>query len=169
MGGLAVSLAVGLAVHHEVDELMDNGLQEAAEILYGLLTFNAAALPQLPTGGSLPAPAHSERLVWQVVSPDGQVLLRSHQAPAAPLLPGAPRGHADAGEDWRVYGLPFPSPVASPTVGAGRSLLVAQPRALRRQAHMEAGLATAGAALLVGGLCALWLRRRVRAELRPID
>ena len=169
VGGLAVSLAVGLAVHREVDELMDNGLQEAAEILYGLLSFNAAALPQLPTGGSLPAPAHTERLVWQVVSPDGQVLLRSHQAPAAPLMGAALRGPADAGEDWRVYGLPFPLPASSPADGAGRSLLVAQPRALRRQAHVEAGLATAGAALLVGGLCALWLRRRVRAELQPID
>jgi signal transduction histidine kinase len=70
------------------------------------------------------------------------------------------QGFARADDDWHVYGLPFDD--------RGRILYVAQPGAERRAARLEAAEITAGCALLVGLLCALWLRSRVRGELAPI-
>jgi two-component system OmpR family sensor kinase len=47
-------------------------------------------------------------------------------------------------------------------------LYVAQRGSERREARLNALAVTAGAALAVGLLCALWLRRRVRSELEPV-
>jgi two-component system OmpR family sensor kinase len=158
--GVAVSVAVGLVVQHEVDELLDNTLQESAEVLLGLLSFNTDKLP-LGSGGAMPAPLHDEHLVWQIVSPGGAVLLRSHRAPEKPLPapPGAGLFQHDA--DWHVFGLPFD--------GQGRMLYVAQRGDGRREARLSAvGLAVT-AALLVGLLGVVWLRAQVRRELQPIS
>jgi len=157
--GIAVSGVVWLVVRHEVDELLDGALQESAEILFGLLSFNAAQLP-LQGGEPLPAPLHDEHLVWQIVGPDHRVLLRSHRAPDRPLAPLRSRGLSSAGEEWRVFGLPFDE--------TGRFLYVAQHGSDRGEARLEAAEVTAGSALVVGLLCALWLRSRVRRELEPI-
>lgn len=157
--GVAVSAVVWLAVRHEVDELLDNTLQESAEILYGLLLFNAAQLP-MQGGGSLPAPAHDEHTVWQIVSAGNEVLLRSHQAPPLPLAARHTAGLFSIGDEWRGFGIPFDA--------TGRILYVAQRGAERREARLEAAELTAGAALAVGLMCALWLRSRVRRELDPI-
>ncbi|MGS0754018.1 hypothetical protein ACVBEH_04260 [Roseateles sp. GG27B] len=72
-------------MRHEVDDLLDNTLQESAEIL-GPVAFNAAQLPLSASGGAMPAPVHDERLVWQIVSASHQVLLRSHRAPDRVLV-----------------------------------------------------------------------------------
>jgi len=158
--GVAVSAVVGFAVHHEVDELMDSALQESAEILYGLLSYNAAQLP-VDGGGALPAPPHAERLVWQLLDAQGQVRLRSHHAPDAALLTGPPAGLRHGLRGDRVYGLPY---------GAqGWHLVVAQPAADRRAAQWEAMLITVLAALGVGALCAWWLGRGVARELVPLQ
>jgi two-component system OmpR family sensor kinase len=158
--GVAVSAVVWVAVRHEVDELLDNTLQESAEILYGLLLFNAAQLP-MQGGGSLPAPAHDERTVWQIVSAGNEVLLRSHHAPLVPLAARQTAGLSSRGDEWRVFGIPFDA--------TGRILYVAQRGSERSEARLEAAELTAGAALAVGLLCALWLRSRVRRELDPIN
>lgn len=157
--GIAVSGVVWLAVRHEVHELLDGTLQESAEILFGLLSFNASRLP-LQGGGSLPAPVHDERLVWQIVDAGHVVVLRSHRAPDRPLSAQRTAGLSNAGEGWRVYGMPFDA--------SGRFLYVAQPESERREARLQAGAVTAGAALIVGLLCSLWLRLRVGRELAPI-
>jgi two-component system OmpR family sensor kinase len=157
---LAVSFVVWVSVRHEVDDLMDDTLQESAEILYGLLSFNASQLP-LDGTGSLPAPAHAERLVWQIVSADQRVLLRSHQAPAQPFLAQPAAGLSSVGDEWRVYGLPFDD--------RGRYLYVAQISSERVEARLETAETTAAAALAVGLVCALWLRSRVSGELKPLD
>jgi two-component system OmpR family sensor kinase len=157
--GLAVSAVVWLSVQHEVDELLDSTLQESAEILFGLLTFHAGQLP-LQGGGALPAPVHDEQLVWQIVSPGRQVLLRSHRAPDSPLLASARPGFGSVADAWRVYAMPFGAP--------GGVLYVAQRDSARREAQFEAAAITAGAALAVGLLCAVWLRARVRQELATV-
>jgi two-component system OmpR family sensor kinase len=157
--GLAVSAVVWLSVRHEVDELLDSTLQESAEILYGLLNFNATKLP-LQGGGALPAPVHDEQLVWQIVSAERRVLLRSHRAPDVPLVDGQTRGFASVADAWRVYAMPFDA--------TGRVLYVAQRSRARRQAQLGAAAFTAGAALVVGLLCAVWLRARVRRELATV-
>ncbi len=156
--GLAVSAVVWFTVQHEVDELLDNTLQEAAEILYGQLGLHAAQLPL--HGGAMPAPPHEEHLVWQLVDRSHRVVLRSHRAPPEPLLPLGQSGFADAGSQWRVYGMAFDA--------EGRTLYVAQRGEERREARLEVAGWTAGGALLVGALCAAWLRSRVRHELHPL-
>jgi two-component system OmpR family sensor kinase len=159
--GVGASLLVGWAAHHEIDELMDSTLQESAEILFGVLSFNAASLP-LGSAGAMPAPPHDERLLWQLVGADQAVLLRSHQAPAEAMLLAPQPGLADAPGGWRVYAMRFPAR------GEGTVLLVAQTELERSEATLEASLTTAGAALLVGLLCAFWLRQRVQFELLPL-
>ena len=161
---IAVSAAVWLSVDHEVNDLLDGALQESAEILYGLLAYER--LPR-SDGESLPAPAHDERLVWQLVGGDGNVQLRSHRAPAQPLAvtPSVSSGRNNAGivastGPWRVYAMPFDA--------AGRTLFVAQAGALRSAARYSAAGLAAGVAVLIGLGGALWLRARVRNELAPI-
>jgi two-component system OmpR family sensor kinase len=158
--GIAVSVALSMVTYHQVDELLDTTLQESAEILYGLLSFNAQSLPLQAGGGSMPAPAHDERTVWQIVGAEQQVLLRSHRAPEVPLLGHRTPGLSRVGEAWHVYGIPFDD--------KGAMLYVAQRGGERRAARMGALLITAGAALGVGLLCALWLRARVSKELEPV-
>lgn len=157
--GVAASAAVGWVVQLEVDELLDNTLQEAAEILLGILTLNAAQLP-LGSGEAMAAPAHEEHTVWQIVSPQGVLLLRSHRAPAQPLADGVSQGFAKPGGAWRVFVLPFDA--------AGKKLFVAQRTDERREALYEAIKYSTGAALVVGLAGALWLRLRVTRELQPI-
>jgi two-component system OmpR family sensor kinase len=159
--GVAAALLVGWAAHEEIDEVMDSTLQESAEILFGVLSFNAASLP-LGRGDAMPAPPHDERLVWQVVGAQGQVLLRSHRAPTQALLAAPVARLQDAPGGWRLYAIPFVP------AGPGSYLLVAQMESERREATLQASLSTAGAALVVALLCALWLRRRVRTELLPL-
>jgi two-component system OmpR family sensor kinase len=157
--GVAVSVAVGLVVQHEVDELLDNTLQESAEVLLGLLSLNAAQLP-LGRGGAMPAPEHDEHLVWQIVAARGEVLLRSHRAPERPLAASPSLGLSTQGADWHVFGLPFGS--------HGDMLYVAQRGDGRREAQLSAiGFAVA-AALAVGLLGVALLRAQVRRELEPI-
>lgn len=157
--GLVVSTVVWLSVRHAVDELLDNTLQESAEIIYGVLSMHQAQLPFLG-GVSLPAPLHEEHLVWQVVGARNEVVMRSHKAPLLPLVARRTPGLSDVDEAWRVYGMPLESD--------GRILYVAQISRARNEARLEAAGATTGAALVVGLLCAVWLRSRVRQEVAPI-
>ena len=158
---MAASAAVWFAVHHEVDEHLDSAIQESAEILFGVLSYEADRIPS-QGGGSLPAPLHEERLVWQLVSDDGhEVLLRSHSAPAEPLVPARIEGFSDARGGWRVYGMAMP---------ARRWMLyVAQTEAERLEVQIESSLSMVGGALLIGLLCVVWLGRRVRDELVPLQ
>lgn len=157
---VAVSAAVWLVVRHEIDELMDTTLVEAAEILHGLLAYRLAQAP-MPPGAVPPTPDHEEHLIWQLVGADGRVQLRSHRAPAMPLHDPAVRGLVGLADDGRVHLAAFGQ--------AGQVLLVAQPGAERAEARLEAARYTAGAALAVGLVCALWLMARVRRELRPVS
>lgn len=157
--GVAVSAAVGWVVQHEVDELLDNTLQESAEILLGILSMNAAQLP-LGGGAAMAAPPHQEHMVWQIVDANGEVQLRSHRAPDIPLGVARSAGFSTQGEAWRVFALPFDS--------AGRVLYTAQIGEERRDARLEAIQFSMGAALAVGLAGALWLRIRIRLELEPI-
>lgn len=160
---LAAGAAVWLVVRHEIHEVLDHALQESGELLYGMLTMPAAAAALAGRDGTaLPAPRHQENLVWQVVGPDNRLLLRSHAAPAQPLLAQPAPGLSHAGSDWRVYGLALPAP-------AGALVYVAQPGWERHEAELEAGLLSALAALAVGLASTLWLRRLLWRELQPLE
>ena len=157
---VAASAVVWLVVHHELDELLDGSLRESAQVLHGLLSANVLPLP-LAAGASMPAPPHTEDLVWQIVDRQGQVLLRSHQAPDQALVATSVRGFADVDGAWRVH--------AQSLGEQGGVLQVAQRDSERREALVDISGYTAAAALAVGMLCALWLRAAVRRELIPIS
>jgi signal transduction histidine kinase len=158
---VVLSGAVWLTVSEEVDELLDDTLKAAAEVLSIPLQQNAAPAPAAPDR----APAQpSERFVWQVVAygSDGaaRVLQSSYRAPAAPLH-GAPLSGFSNVPAWRVYGAPL---------GAqGRMLYVAQTRDERREAKFGVAMATALASMAMALLAHLWLRAKARYELEPLQ
>lgn len=156
--GLALVLMVGVLLHRAVDEVLDGGLQESAELLYGALSVGDEGV--LSRGGMLPAPPHAERVVWQWIRPDGTVALRSHHAPAQALAPPMQPGFLHGGR-WRIYSLPL-------TQGRG-VLLVAQPEATRVRTQVLILGGTLGLVLLVGLLSTAWMRVRLRRELRPLQ
>lgn len=159
--GLAVTAVVWTLVFNQVDDLLDGGLQESAELMFGLLSVNTAVIPTQQVERVLPAPLHDERLVWQLVNASQQVLLRSHRAPLEPLLPGWVSGVSDAGAAWRVYGMVF-MPDQS-------ILYVGQPMKDRRRVRLEAAAVSVIGTLGVGLFFMFWLRRRVKSELVPLQ
>ena len=160
VGGAAIAAVVGFLLHRGIHDLQDAGLQEGAEVLYGLMVQNPSLIR--PGQAMLPALPHDEPLVWQLVKVDGEVILRSHQAPALALQPESLRGFSDGGQDhgWRVYSMPMP--------GGDLRLQVGQRESLRHRAQW-AMLGAAGVlTLLIGGLSSRWLSRRVHRELMPL-
>jgi signal transduction histidine kinase len=156
----AVFVVVAIGVRHEVDELMDGALQEAAEILYGLLAPSKSDRPSMAAGSML-APPHNEGLVWQIVDESQQVLLRSQKAPSTPLLPRFTAGLSDSPLDWRVYAMRLPT--------AGQALYVGQPGGDRVQSRYKAIAVIGASALAVGMLCVAWLRRRMVGAMKPLQ
>jgi len=157
---LAVFLTMAYGVRHEVDDLMDDALQESAEVLYGTLVLHGPHLP-LDSGNTLPAPPHDERLVWQLVDQDQQVVLRSHKAPAQALLPAFKAGLSDGPGRWRVYGIRLP---ASQLV-----LMVGQPGVERLESRYEVITVVGASGIVVGLACALWMRRRVLRVMQQLQ
>ncbi len=156
---LAVFLTMAFGIRHEIDDLLDGALQESAEVLYGTLVLHASDLPHSGPD-MLPAPAHEESLVWQVVDASQRIVLRSHRAPAQPLLPAFRAGFSDTPSHWRVYAMQMP--------GRGLALYVGQPAADRLESRYEAIAVVGVGGVLVGLACAYWLRRRVDIALRPL-
>ncbi len=157
---LAVFLAMAFGIRHEVDDLLDDALQESAQVLYGTLVLHGSDL-HLESGSSLPAPPHDERLVWQIVQDGPRVLLRSHKAPAAPLLVQFQAGLGDAPDHWRVYAIRLPD--------AARFLVVGQPRLERLEARYEVIAVVGASGLLVGVACVVWMRRRVMNVMQELQ
>lgn len=103
VGGLTAALALRQA-RHELDELLDAHLTQAAALL---VVQHSARLPH-DDDAVLDAPTlhrYAPRAVFQVFH-DGRLALRSSQAPLTPLVDGMPTGfHTVArGETpWRVF------------------------------------------------------------------
>jgi signal transduction histidine kinase len=156
----ALGLAVWLAVREEVDELLDDSLQAAAEGLIGpfaQLLGNGVQPEPLP-----PAPGSSGRFVWQLVSHQGtaRLLSGSRGAPAEPLQLTPTPGFSTRPR-WRVYGMAAGHD--------GQMLYVAQTRDERVEAEAEIGFAVLMSGLPMALLALLWLRARLRHELQPLQ
>lgn len=159
---IVLGFTITWAARHEVDDLLDEALREAAEVMYGVLT----TAPQLADGGSslpqvLPAPPHDEKFVWQIVDARGQVIRRSHKAPVTPLSDVTRTGWFDQGGQWRVYGVPMDG-------DAPQMLYVAQVGTERNEDRLEAISTVLLAALTVSLVWAALLRQRVDSALRPL-
>lgn len=180
--GVAVAVAVWLAVQQEVDELLDDTLQASAALLSTVLAMNAGSQAEATLLASRGAEENTapagDQFAWQVVSPGGQLLLRSPLAPATPLHAAPHAGFTDI-PGWRVFGAPLRGgePQATSAAGgtsgaataAGRMLYVAQVSDERDEVQAEIALSAALIALAVGLLGHLWLRVRVQHELVPLE
>ncbi|MEO5733464.1 MAG: HAMP domain-containing sensor histidine kinase [Rubrivivax sp.] len=175
--GGALALAVGLAMQHEVDELLDDSLQSASEGLIGPLVRGVAVLPPLLVhpgsepggaagsvgdGSAADHPRNGGRFVWQLVEHAGaaHVVAADAHAPSAALRATPTPGFSQV-PGWRVYGAPSGSD--------GRMLYVAQSTEERDDVQIEVALAVVLASLPMALLALPWLRSRVRHELQPLQ
>lgn len=161
IGGLIVtaiaSAAIAaLAVSVVVDALMKSSREETAQALV-VLAEHEREVQGLSHELALPAAPHEEALSWQLRSPDGRVIARSHSAPAEPWPVPLFEGHQQA------------SNLAVFTIAGERLWLqVAQPLAELRRAQGLAALQAAAAVLLLNLLAALLLVWKIGRELQPV-
>src|SRR5512139_791982 len=85
IGGLVVTAVAtaaiaALAVSLVVEALMKSSLEETAQALV-VLAEHEREVEVLAQGLALPAAPHEEALLWQLRSPEGRVVARSHRAP----------------------------------------------------------------------------------------
>lgn len=99
---LTVVASVAWVVEHETSEVFDSALQETAQRLLPLAVHDIALADQGAPLQTLDFIAHDEYLVYQVLNQSGEVLLRSHKAPAHPLLASLAHGFYNEGEQ-RIY------------------------------------------------------------------
>lgn len=156
---LALFLTLTWGGRHEVDDLMDDTLREAAEVIYGFVALRPN-LPDEALGELLPAPAHVERVVWQILEADGTLVRRSHGAPRQALLKTFKQGLSDGNDNWRVYGMRL--------LDRSRILYVAQHGEERIESRYESVIFVGLSAMAVSVLFAILLRRRVAATLNPL-
>lgn len=156
---LVASLATGLGLWHETDEVLDSALAETAQ---RLLMLPPAALAE-PDTAEHPAMlgVHDEFVVYQLFDAQGALLLRSHQAPAQRLDPRNDNGLRRSG-DWWVLTLVAPD--------GRRHAQVAETVAHRHEvmwASMGWMLGMLAVLLPVAAALVDWLLRRAFATLEP--
>jgi two-component system OmpR family sensor kinase len=156
---LAVVLTVTWGVQRQIDALMDDALREAAEVLYGLVAL-AESIPGLNEQQLLPAPAHEEAIVWQIVDGQGKLLRRSHRAPEQAFSAQAQLGFFNPTGAWRAYGMALASGTST--------LYVAQAVHNRSATQIEAMAYLGLLVLLVSAFWAWLMRRRVASTLSPL-
>lgn len=158
-GALIGATVAAFTVSRMVRHVMSSSMEEAAQVLAILAEHEYEHLAEAAGHGQvLPAGPHREVLLWQLRSPDGSLVLRSHDAPAAPWAAPLVEGHQHA------------AGLALFTVaGQGLWLQVAQPLDHLRSAQRRAALQTGGAVMALGVLAAAILGWRIRVELRPLD
>lgn len=152
------ALGVGLwaAASKEVDELMDDALISAADLMVLLVDAGPETMDRARDANSADT---SIRFAWQVLADDGTIVQRSKHAPAQGWVPGAREGFEDQA-NWRLYSRALPN---------HRLLTVGQGRIERAAARQEVIAAAGSAAVLVAILGHFWLRARVRLELAPLE
>ncbi len=162
LGGLALAVALWLAVQSEVEELLDDSLSSAAELLIGPMLETLPLTAPAPVAAAAQARDTGPRFVWQLVrhDPAATVLAAASGAPSQPLVGAPAAGFTDV-PGWRVYGRALGQD--------GRMLYVAQSQHERTEIKLETIMTVllAGLPLLALGL--LWSNLRLRQELRPLQ
>ena len=100
LGAAALST---FATMHEINEVLDSALQETAQRLLPLATYDITEHEEEgghPIGDD--APGHEEYLIYQIRDAAGRVVLRSHDAPLEPFPIPLVAGFADH-DDRRFY------------------------------------------------------------------
>jgi signal transduction histidine kinase len=154
---VGVTAAVWLGAQHELNELLDETLADAAALMAPVFYGNGADAWQAPNPAHYP---EEHNFAWQVVAADATVLRRSAMAPAEAFHANATPGFSSS-RSWRTYGLALGSD--------SRVLYVAQTSAERSEAMAEVALSAVLAAWSIGLLGYWWLRVRIAQELAPIE
>jgi signal transduction histidine kinase len=150
------TIGAAWSVSHVVGRLMASELEETAQALV-ILAEHEAELEALTHDGVLPASPHQEAIFWQLRSPDGKLVARSHEAPATPWNVPLFEGHVET-DELAVY-----------TVAGQRLWLqAAQPLAHLRTAQRQAAAQVVGIVLLLGIAAAVILGWRIQVELQPV-
>lgn len=160
--GFLIAVVMWLVIRHEIDELMDQGLRESAEIIYSV--FNDMPEQINVVRSSIGHSEHEDILIWQVVEINtGAVLSRSSKAPITALQTQiSAELTSTANLEWRVITIGLKQNPA-------RFLLVAQSGLERNEARSEAVIYTLLSALLMGGMGAFLISLRLRKELQPLS
>lgn len=148
---------VWLAVRAEVEELLDETLQDSADLLAAVLDVGPLPVgtgPRVVTTGT-----PTQHFAWQLVDEKGRLSARSALAPEQPFHASPLSGPARTTNGWHSYGRPL-----------GNAMLYVAQTAEERQETMAAvGLASTCTALLVGLVGLGMLRVRLRRELQPLN
>jgi signal transduction histidine kinase len=158
-------MTVGLVhyvVSHEMEELMNQELREAAEIIHNVL-----ALSPVNTAADVTPTSHSdyeEHLVWQLIDrASGSVLAHSHKAPLTAMQKVVTAGPIPTPDGrWRVISLVFKR-------DPDHILVVAQSETERGEAQNDAVFYTFIGSLLMILLSMALMNWRMRQELRPLS
>ena len=178
LGAVLTTLAVSRVVEHEMDEVLDQGLRESADLIHNIMVRSPSA--SLIADAQQPRNSYEEHLVWQVVDLDSKaVVSRSSLAPDQPMATGISQDLFDVdsqrpGEHWRVITLPLETAVtATETVvdrpSARLMLLVAQSHDERVEARTEATQFAGLTSLLSALFTVALMFALVRLELQRLN
>jgi two-component system OmpR family sensor kinase len=124
------SVTSGMLTVFEVNERLDNALVEVAQRVLPTTT-DVLSAPQMmgDIAKQLVSTLDPKALAYQILAPDGHVVLRSENAPAVPFTPALGNGFHN-GPRWRVY--------TQPAAAGGYLIEVAEPDTHRREALRRA-------------------------------
>ncbi len=163
LGALVLlSVLVAAFTRYEVTERLDNSLQEVAERLefvVGELDKNGPA-SAVPGGHVARLPGVNRRtLAYQISTPEGQLEVRSQNAPETPFVP-----HLDAG----FYNIPSFRVYVVPSVSGHHYILVGEPTFHRTEAVRRAILISVLPMVIFFPAIWLLVRWRVRRAMQPL-
>jgi signal transduction histidine kinase len=153
---------VWYVLDHEMDEMMNQELREAGELIYHLTAGRPVDLlnaPHPPRHGE-----YEEHLIWQIIDTSRQaVVAKSHKAPDSPLVDQFHQA-VEVMSDGQWHATTFKFQEDEPLL-----LAVAQSDEERREAKNEAVLYALLSAI-VSALCvSLLLNWRIKNELVPLN
>ncbi len=177
LGAVVTTLVISRVVDHEMNEVLDQGLRESADLMHNIMMRAPSA--SLIADAAGPRNSYEEHLVWQVIDRETRtVVSRSSLAPTEPMHTQLEAdlfdlSRAASAGPWRVITLPFGTGTTTNAEAAeqGRSLLllVAQSYDERMEAQAEAAQFAALAGLSGAVLTTLLMYLLIRLELRRIQ
>lgn len=155
------SVTAGMLTVFEINERLDNAIEEVAQRLLPA-TYDAVRQPQAmqQMAQQLVATLDPKALAYQIIGPTGEIVMRSDNAPEAPLQVPRQAGFHDTPR-YRVY--------AQPAAAGGYFIEVAEPTMHRSEALWRAVGLTVGPLLLFLPLSWFLIRWAVFRSMSSLD
>lgn len=156
------AISVWYVLDHEMDEMMNQELREAGELIYHLTAGRPVDLLNAPH-----PPRHTEyeeHLVWQIIDTARQaVVAKSHKAPDSPLIDHSREAISVVTDgQWHATTFKFQE-------DGSLLLAVAQSDQERREAKNEAVLYALLSAMISALCVSILLNWRIKKELVPLN